>query len=61
MLLEKTECLNSFNNDGWAPIHIASRRVSVACVSCILEKNKALEHTGKQVFDVNLKVNFTKF
>jgi len=58
MLLAKTDFLNSFNNDGWAPIHIASRRGSIACVNWILDKNKALKHMGKQVFDVNLHVIF---
>ena len=61
MLLEKTECLNSYNNDGWAPIHIASRRGSIHCVNWILEKNKNLKSVGKQVFDINLSVIEKKF
>jgi len=56
MLLNKTENLNSFNNDGWAPIHFASRRGSIECLNWILNKNKSLKAEGRDVFEVNLKV-----
>jgi len=56
MLLERNGKLNTFNNDGWAPIHIASRRGSLECINWILTKNQILMSERKEFFDINMKV-----
>jgi len=56
LLLKRTENLNSLNNDGWGPIHIASRKGSVDCINWILTKNETLKAQQREFFDLNLKV-----
>lgn len=47
--------LNCYNNENWAPIHIASRRGSKECLLWILSSNRKLRAAGKEEFDLNLK------
>jgi hypothetical protein len=56
---------NKLNNEGWAPIHIASRNTSADCVKYIIEKNKKIiednnnniDKNNKIPFEINIKVN----
>lgn len=54
-LLEKGANVNNYNNDNWAPIHIAARRGSKECLLWILSSNKILRREHKEEFDLNLK------
>ncbi len=54
-LLEKGATVNNYNNDNWAPIHIAARRGSKECLLWILSSNKILRKEHKEEFDLNLK------
>ena len=54
-LLEKGSSINSFNNDNWAPIHIAARKAAKECLLWIIHSNKKLRKEGKEEFDLNLK------
>lgn len=57
ILLKRNSKLNSFNNENWAPIHIAARRASKECIVWIIKQNKILRSMGRETFDINLKVN----
>ena len=54
-LLEKDCSVNTFNNDNWAPIHIAARRASKECLLWIICSNKRLRMENKEEFDLNLR------
>jgi len=54
-LLEKDCSVNTFNNDNWAPIHIAARRASKECLLWIISSNKRLRIENKEEFDLNLR------
>ena len=54
-LLEKGSSVNLFNNDNWAPIHIAARRASKECLLWIISSNKRLRSENKEEFNLNLR------
>ena len=47
--------INIFNNDNWAPIHIAARRGSKECLLWIISTNRKLRKEGREEFNLNLK------
>ena len=47
--------INIFNNDNWAPIHIAARRGSKECLLWIISTNRKLKKEGREEFNLNLK------
>ena len=53
-LLEKHANVNNYNNDNWAPIHIAARKASKECLLWILSSNKRLRKEGREEFNLNL-------
>ncbi len=54
-LLQKDCSVNPFNNDNWAPIHIAARKASKQCLLWIISSNKKLRSENKEEFNLNLK------
>ena len=54
-LIERNTALNIFNNDNWAPIHIAARKGSKECLLWIIATNQKLRKEGREEFDLNLK------
>ena len=54
-LLQKECSVNPFNNDNWAPIHIAARKASKECLLWIISSNKKLRNENKEEFNLNLK------
>jgi hypothetical protein len=54
---------NSFNSDGWAPIHIAAKYSSYVCFEWIGYMNNILSKEKKETFNINLlgKNNYTAF
>ena len=56
ILLKYSTLYNHLNNEGWAPIHIASKSNSSECLSWIIQKNEILNAEKKNIFDINIKV-----
>ena len=64
LLIEKeVPGYNSFNQDGWAPIHIAAKYSSYICFEWIDHINKILASKNKEIIDINYlgKNNYTAF
>ena len=64
LLIEKeVPGYNSFNQDGWAPIHLAAKYSSYICFEWIDHINKILTSKNKEIIDINLlgKNNYTAF
>ena len=54
-LLSKNAPVNKFDNDNYAPIHVASRRGCKECLLWIISRNVYLAKEGREQFDLNLK------
>ena len=47
--------INKLDNDGWGPIHLASKRGCKECLLWVISRNKKLKKEGREEFNLNLK------
>ena len=55
ILIESGAHVNCFNNERWAPIHLASRRGQTEAIAWVLHENAVLSKSSREIFDINLQ------